>query len=163
MDKPKPTRARGRTDAPGDDRPGGTSPSFDVLLVEDNPGDVRLVREAFREVGFDADLYVTSDGVEAMAFLNEEETPSPDVVLLDLNLPRKDGLDVLADIKGDPARKRLPVLMLTSSTAAEDVQRCYEHHANAYLTKPIDPGEFVRMIESVAEFWTRRVRLPSDA
>lgn len=132
----------------------------DVLLVEDNPGDVRLVQEAFREAEFEVGLHTATDGVEATEFLRDEGSPCPDLVLLDLNLPRKDGFDVLGEMKDDPELGQLPVLVLTSSTAREDVISSYERHANAYLTKPDNPESFVDLVRTVEEFWIERVRLP---
>ncbi|MDS0476839.1 response regulator [Natrinema sp. 1APR25-10V2] len=132
----------------------------EILLVEDNPGDVRLVHEAFRDADFDATIHTAIDGVEAIDFLMDEASPFPDFVLLDLNLPRKDGLEVLQEIRGDAKLQRLPVLVLTSSTAREDMAVCYEEQANAYLTKPTSPEEFIELVRSVEEFWIERVRLP---
>lgn len=132
----------------------------DVLLVEDNPGDVRLTREAFRDAEFDVRMHVASDGVEAADFLRDEESPRPDLVLLDLNLPRKDGFDVLEQIRTDSKLAHLPIIVLTSSTAREDVVSSYEQCANAYLTKPDSPDSFVDMIRAVEEFWMEKVRLP---
>lgn len=141
-----------------------TTPPPDILLIEDNPGDVRLTQEAFREASFDAELHVATDGVEAMRFLKQDEgyesVPRPDLVLLDLNLPRKDGFDVLVEIRDDPELDRLPVVVLTSSEDTEDVRRSYEQQVNAYLTKPSDPGEFVDTVRAVEEFWFEQVELP---
>ncbi|MFC6766078.1 response regulator [Natrinema soli] len=133
----------------------------DILLVEDNPGDVRLTQEAFREAEFDVRMHIATDGIKAIDFLRSDESPCLDFVLLDLNLPRKDGLDVLEEIKGDPEMEQLPVLVLTSSTAREDVISSYEQHANAYLTKPDSPETFVDLVQAVEKFWIGRARLPS--
>lgn len=137
----------------------------DILLVEDNPGDVRLTREAFKEGQIRNTLHVTTDGMEALEFLHQRgeyaDAPKPDIVLLDLNLPRKDGDEVLAEIRADPDLKHLPVIILTSSSAEEDVVRSYELQANAYLTKPVNPMEFIEAVRSFQEFWLSFVRLPT--
>ncbi|RKD95093.1 response regulator [Halopiger aswanensis] len=144
--------------------PSSPTPAPDVLLIEDNPGDVRLTKEAFRDASFDADLHVVTDGVEAMAFLHRngeyESAPRPDIVLLDLNLPRKDGFEVLEAIRDDSDLEQLPVVVLSSSEADEDIRRSYEQHVNAYLTKPRAPDEFVEMVRTLEEFWFDRVELP---
>ncbi|WP_255681430.1 response regulator [Natrinema sp. SYSU A 869] len=132
----------------------------DVLLVEDNPGDVRLTREAFRKTEFDVRMHIATDGIKAIDFLRDDGSPCPDFVLLDLNLPRKDGLDVLEEIKGDPEMEQLPVLVLSSSTAREDIISSYEKHANAYLSKPDSHESFVELVQAVESFWFDRVRLP---
>lgn len=132
----------------------------DVLLVEDNPGDVRLTQEAFRDAEFDVRMHIARDGIEAIDFLKDEDSPCPDFVLLDLNLPRKDGFAVLEEIRDDPELEHLPVLVLTSSTSREDVTSCYEQHVNAYLTKPDSPDSFIELVKSVEEFWVEKVRLP---
>lgn len=132
----------------------------DILLVEDNPGDVRLTQEAFRDAKFDVRLHIATNGDEAIEFLRDRESPCPDFILLDLNLPRRDGFDVLEEIRGDPELKQLPVLVLTSSTAREDIISSYKQHANAYLTKPDSPESFVELVQTVEEFWVERVRLP---
>ncbi|QLK26524.2 response regulator [Natrinema zhouii] len=132
----------------------------DILLVEDNPGDVRLTQEAFRGAKFDVRMHIASDGSEAINFLKDKESPCPDLVLLDLNLPRKDGFDVLEEMQNDSELERVPVLVLTSSTAREDIISSYKQHANAYLTKPDSPELFIELVKSVEEFWLKRVRLP---
>ena len=136
----------------------------EVLLVEDNPGDVRLVEEAFESVGVDTDLSVVRDGEAALAFLFRRgeyaDAPRPNLVLLDLNLPRRDGMTVLDELKDDPDLRRVPVVVLTGSEAPEDVAGCYERHAAAYLTKPVDPQGFVALVESLADFWFSLARLP---
>jgi len=139
----------------------------DILLVEDNPGDVRLTREAFDD-GFIANtLHVVTDGVEAIEFLyqrgDHEDAPRPDVVLLDLNLPRKNGDEVLEEVRDDDDLECIPVIILTSSEAEEDVVKSYELNANAYLTKPVDPAEFIDTIRSFRSFWLEVVRLPPEA
>ncbi|MFC7212551.1 response regulator [Saliphagus sp. GCM10025334] len=132
-----------------------------ILLVEDNPGDVRLTQEAFRDAKFDARLHIAVDGIKALNFLRDEESPCPDLILLDLNLPRKDGFDVMEEIRNDPDLTHLPILVLTSSTAKEDILSSYERYANAYLTKPDNPGSFVELVQVVEEFWIGNVRFPS--
>ncbi|SFF91769.1 Response regulator receiver domain-containing protein [Halopelagius inordinatus] len=146
---------------------GSTEPEpVDVLLVEDNPGDVRLTREAFDDGKIDNTLHVATDGVEALDFLHRRgeysDAPRPDVVLLDLNLPRKNGDEVLAEVKDDPDLRRIPVIVLTSSESDEDILHSYEHHANAYLTKPVDPFEFMETVGTFEEMWFSIVRLPDD-
>jgi len=132
----------------------------DILLIEDNPGDVRLTQEAFRAAEFDVHLHIAMDGVEAIEFLRDGDSPGPDLVLLDLNLPRKDGIDVLAEIRNDAELRHLPVLVLSGSTAREDVIASYDQHANAYLTKPDDPESFVELVQAVEQFWLETVQLP---
>jgi CheY-like chemotaxis protein len=137
---------------------------IEIMLVEDNAGDVRLTREALREGRVRNNLSVAKDGVEAMAMLRREpeyaDLPRPDLVLLDLNLPRMDGRKVLAAIKGDPDLRRIPVVVLTTSKAEEDIMRSYELHANSYITKPVDFEQFIRMVQSIEEFWLTVVTLP---
>jgi two-component system, chemotaxis family, response regulator Rcp1 len=135
-----------------------------ILMVEDNPADVRLTREAFAEGKINNALHVVSDGVEAMAFLRQEppytHAPRPDLILLDLNLPRKDGREVLAEIKSDPALRRIPVAILTTSRSEADVLRAYDLHANCYITKPVDLDHFLEIVRSVENFWLTAVTLP---
>jgi CheY-like chemotaxis protein len=135
-----------------------------ILLVEDSPGDVRLTQEVLRDARIANDLYVVGDGEQAMAFLRQEgefaRRPRPDLVLLDLNLPRKDGREVLADLSGDPELKAIPVIVLTTSEAEEDILRSYQLAANAYITKPIDLNEFIAVVRSIENFWLSIVRLP---
>jgi CheY-like chemotaxis protein len=137
---------------------------IDVLLVEDDPGDVMLIREAFADHKVGNALAVVSDGVEAIAFLRREGehagAPRPDLILLDLNLPRKDGTEVLAEIKADPDLATIPVVVLTTSEAEEDILRSYELHANAYVTKPVDFEQFSRIVHQIDEFFIGVVRLP---
>ncbi len=136
----------------------------DILLVEDNPGDVRLTKEALKDAKVLNEIYVAKDGVEAMDFLNKKEkfakAPIPDMILLDLNLPRKDGREVLAEIKKDPKLKHIPVIVLTTSKADEDIIKSYNLHANAYITKPVDLNRFVEIIHTLEEFWFTIVKLP---
>ncbi|MGZ4906499.1 MAG: response regulator [Halobacteriota archaeon] len=135
-----------------------------ILLVEDSPSDIDLTKEALEEGMVIHELFVVEDGVAAMQFLNREgayaDVPRPDLVLLDLNLPQKDGREVLAEIKGDPELKRLPVIVLTTSAAEEDICSTYEHYVNCYITKPVDVEEFIRVVHSLGEFWLSFVRLP---
>lgn len=139
---------------------------IEVLLVEDNPGDARLAKEAFEDGALTApnNLYLVKDGVEAMEFLRHEGEyagmPTPNIILLDLNLPRKDGREVLAEIKGDPKLKRIPVLVMTTSDAEKDILESYDLQANAYLKKPIDFDEFMDLAGSTRSFWFSTVELP---
>ncbi len=137
---------------------------IDILLVEDNPGDVRLAREALKESKIRNTLYVVEDGVEAMDFLRRRGrhpgAPRPDLILLDLNLPRKSGREVLAEVKADEDLKRVPVVILTVSKAEEDIVKCYDHHANCYITKPLDFNQFMNVTKSIEEFWLTIVKLP---
>jgi CheY-like chemotaxis protein len=136
-----------------------------VLLVEDSPGDVRLTREAMRHAKVHNELHVARDGEEAMAFLRREGAyagmPTPDLVLLDLNLPRKDGREVLAELKDDDELRRVPVIVLTTSAAERDVLESYDGHANAYITKPVDFERFIEVVRSIENFWLSVVHLPS--
>ena len=135
-----------------------------ILLVEDNPGDAELAREALENSKFINQLHVAEDGVQAMAFLHRQEpytdAPRPDIILLDLNLPKKDGREVLAEIKSDEKLKTIPVVILTSSKADEDVIRSYELHANCYITKPLDISRFFDVVKNIKEFWMSIVVLP---
>ena len=137
---------------------------IEILLVEDNPGDVRLTREALKENKIANNLHVAPDGVEAMAFLHKEGShaaaPRPDLILLDLNLPRKDGREVLADIKSDRDLKRIPVVILTTSEAERDIYETYNLHANCYITKPVDLDRFIDVVKQVEGFWLTIVKLP---
>jgi CheY-like chemotaxis protein len=137
---------------------------IDVLLVEDDPGDVLMTREAFEDNKVANRLQVVSDGVSALAFLRKEgehaDAPTPDLVLLDLNLPRMDGREVLEAMKGDDALRSIPVVVLTTSEAEEDVVRSYSLHANAYVTKPVDFDRFIEVVRQIDEFFVEVVRLP---
>jgi chemotaxis family two-component system response regulator Rcp1 len=137
---------------------------IDILLVEDNPGDERLTREALKEGKVYSNLHWVKDGVEAMAFLRREgkyaAAPRPEMILLDLNLPRKDGREVLEEVKADDALKRIPVVILTTSKAEEDVLRSYNLHANCYVTKPVDLEKFIVVVKSIDDFWLTVVTLP---
>ncbi|MDQ6751382.1 MAG: response regulator [Actinomycetota bacterium] len=131
-----------------------------ILLVEDSPGDVRLTEEILRDAKIANDLHVVNDGEQAMDFLRSTDAPRPDVMMLDLNLPRKDGREVLAELKGDPELRRIPVIVLTTSSADQDVLRSYDLNANCYITKPIDLDEFISVVRSIENFWLSIVRLP---
>jgi CheY-like chemotaxis protein len=137
-----------------------------ILLVEDNPGDVRLVQEIFKEGKLNNTLDIVRDGVEAMQFLRQEgeyqKCVRPDLVLLDLNLPRKNGSEVLAEIKEDRGLRRLPVIVLTASQAEEDIVKAYFQHANCYLTKPIDLDQFIHLIKAIKSFWLTIVQFPEE-
>lgn len=137
---------------------------IDILLVEDSPSDVLITREALSEARLAVNLHVVEDGVKAMDFLHRrppyEQAPRPALVLLDLNLPRKDGREVLAEMKADPGLKTVPVVVLTTSQAQEDVLRTYRLHANCYVTKPVDFGSFQRVIQAIENFWFTVVTLP---
>jgi len=139
---------------------------IEILLVEDNPGDVRLTQEALKEGKVRNKLHVVGDGVEALAFLCQEgeyaEEPRPDLILLDLNLPKKNGREVLAEIKEHPNLRRIPVVILTVSQAEEDVLRTYDLHANCYVTKPVDLEQFIKVVGSIEDFWLTIVRLPPN-
>lgn len=139
-------------------------PPVEILLVEDNPGDVRLTREALQEGKVYNNLHWAKDGVEALEFLRQEgahaKAPRPDIILLDLNLPKKDGREVLLSIKNDDRFKQIPVVVLTTSEAEEDVLRSYELHANCYITKPVDLEKFITVVQSIDRFWLTIVTLP---
>jgi chemotaxis family two-component system response regulator Rcp1 len=140
---------------------------IEILLVEDNPGDVRLTIEALKEGKMRNNLAVAKDGVEALAYLRRQGSHAsanrPDLILLDLNLPRKDGREVLAEIKEDPVLRRIPVVVLTTSKAEEDILRTYDLHANCYITKPVDLDQFISVVRSIDDFWLSVVRLPPKA
>jgi two-component system, chemotaxis family, response regulator Rcp1 len=143
---------------------GGNDMPLEVLLVEDSPGDVRLTQEAFRAANPSVRLQVAADGVEAMAFLRREgihsKAPRPDIVLLDLNMPRMDGREVLAQIKKDDKLKTIPIAILTTSESEADVAKSYELHANCYLCKPVQLAAFENLVKSVNDFWLTKARLP---
>lgn len=138
--------------------------SVSILLVEDNSGDADLAREALDNSKMNNELHVVDDGEKAMAFLRREgsyaDVPRPDLILLDLNLPKKDGRQVLAEIKSDNDLKRIPVVILTTSRAEEDVLKSYNLHANCYITKPIDLNQFLLVVRSIEDFWMSIVVLP---
>jgi CheY-like chemotaxis protein len=137
---------------------------IDILLVEDDAGDVLMTQEAFEHHKIHNALYVVSDGVEALQFLRREaqfaDVPRPGLILLDLNLPRKDGREVLAEIKVDPELRTIPVVVLTTSEAEEDILRSYDLHANAYVTKPVDFERFVEVVRQIDDFFVTVVKLP---
>ena len=137
-----------------------------ILLVEDKPGDARLTLEGFKDARIRNNITVVEDGIEAMAYLRHQspyaDVPLPALVLLDLNMPKKDGREVLADMKADEALKQIPVLVFTISTAEKDILEAYHLHASAFITKPIDLDEFIRVLKSMTEFWLTVVKLPPD-
>lgn len=139
---------------------------IEVLLVEDNPGDAQLTRIALEDGKMSINLNVVEDGVEAMAFLQKKDkyasAPHPDLILLDLNLPRKDGREVLAEMKADATLKRIPVVVLTTSQAEEDILKAYNLCANCYITKPVDFDQFVKIVQSIESFWFTIVKLPPE-
>ena len=138
---------------------------IEILMAEDNPGDVRLTMEALHDAKVLNRMNVAVDGVEAMAFLRREgqyaNAPRPDLILLDLNMPRKDGREVLAEVKEDPDLRRIPVVVLTTSTAEKDIMESYDFHANCYIAKPVDLDQFLEVVKSIEDFWLTIVRLPS--
>ena len=138
---------------------------IEILLVEDNPGDVRLTREIFKAARIRNLIHTVEDGVEAMEYLRNQgkyaDAAKPDLILLDLNLPRKDGREVLAEIKTDDELKRIPVVVLTISKAEEDILKTYSLHANCYITKPVDLDQFIKVVASIEDFWLSVVKLPS--
>ena len=137
-----------------------------ILLVEDNPGDVRLTQEALKDAKVLNRLSVVGDGEQAMDYLRREngfeESERPDLILLDLNLPKKDGREVLAEIKGDEALRRIPVVMLTTSAAEIDIIQSYDLHVNCYITKPVDLEQLIKIVKAIQEFWLTIVQLPQD-
>jgi CheY-like chemotaxis protein len=137
---------------------------IEILLVEDNPGDVRLTREIFKAARIRNIIHTVEDGVEAMEYLRNQgkyaDAAKPDLILLDLNLPRKDGREVLAEIKTDDELKRIPVVVLTISKAEEDILKTYSLHANCYITKPVDLDQFIKVVASIEDFWLSVVKLP---
>jgi chemotaxis family two-component system response regulator Rcp1 len=139
---------------------------IEVLLVEDSVGDIRLTREAFKDAKVHINLHVAEDGVEAMAFLNRDgphaDAPRPDLILLDLNLPKKDGREVLKEIKESPTLGIIPVVILTTSASEADILRTYQLHANCYITKPVDLEGFLKIVKSIDSFWLSVVKLPRD-
>jgi CheY-like chemotaxis protein len=143
----------------------GGSP-IEVLLVEDSPGDARLTREALRDANTSVHLHVVCDGVEAMEFLRREgahgNAPRPDLILLDLNLPRMDGREVLSLVKADPSLRTIPTIILTTSESEADVTTSYQLHANCYLSKPVQLDAFESLVKSINDFWLTRVTLPSE-
>jgi two-component system response regulator len=145
---------------------GADAMPVEVLLVEDSPGDVRLTREAFKDAKVHINLHVASDGMQAMAFLNREgehaNAPRPDMILLDLNLPKKDGREVLEEIKQSPILKTIPVVILTTSASEADILKSYRLHANCYITKPVGLDGFLDVVRSIDSFWLSVVKLPRE-
>ena len=145
---------------------GSDAKPMEVLLVEDSAGDVRLTREALKDAKVHVNLHIASDGIEAMAFLRREgqhlNDPRPDLILLDLNLPRKDGREVLEEIKENPTLKSIPVVILTTSASEADILRSYLLHANCYITKPVDLEQFLAVVKSIEDFWLTIVTLPQQ-
>lgn len=137
---------------------------IDILVVEDNPGDARLIKEALNENKIFSSLFIAYDGFEAMDFLHKKgkykTAPEPDLIILDLNLPRKDGREVLAEIKADEKLKHIPVVIMTISQAEEDILKSYNLHANCFITKPIDINQFIKVVKSIEDFWFSIVKLP---
>ncbi len=139
---------------------------INILLIEDNPGDIRLIRESLRENKFLAELKAITDGEEAIKYLTEIKNSTtedlPDIILLDLNLPKKDGREVLKEIKEDNKLKNIPVIILTSSKAEEDISKSYQNHANCYISKPVDLDNFIKVMKSLENFWLTVVKLPRN-
>lgn len=137
---------------------------IEILMVEDNPSDVRLTMEAFKDAKVYNNMSVAADGEDAMAFLKRQgryaDSPRPDLILLDLNLPKKNGREVLEEIKADPDLKRIPVVILTTSDDEKDILQAYDLHVNAYITKPVDLDQFIKIVEAVEDFWLSVVKLP---
>ncbi len=142
-----------------------TTKAINILLVEDNPGDIRLTQEVLKDGKMCNNLSIAMDGEEAILFLKKtgkyKDAPTPDIVLLDLNLPKKDGRQVLAEIKSDPVLKIIPVIVLTTSSAEQDILNTYANHANAYITKPVDFDQFMNVIRTFENFWLAIVKLPT--
>ena len=151
----------------GRDTTGGELSPVEILLVEDSPADVRLTVEALRDAKVRNNLHVAQDGEEALAFLRREgehaDAVRPDLILLDLNLPKKDGREVLEEIKADPQLRRIPVVVLTTSEAEQDILRSYDLHANCYITKPVDLDQFITVVRTIEDFWLTIVKLPPAA
>jgi chemotaxis family two-component system response regulator Rcp1 len=139
---------------------------FDILLVEDNPGDIKLITDALAETGVSVNVHSVRDGIDAMRFLRNEppfeHSPTPAIVLLDLNIPRKDGREVLAEIKSDPVLGLKPVVIFSGSDAPQDISACYSLHANCYVVKPRDLFELTDTVNSLVDFWLKRVKLPPN-
>ncbi len=139
---------------------------IEILLVEDNPGDVRLLQEALKEGKVCNNLAIVNDGVEALSYLKKQgqyaDAPRPDLILLDLNLPKKDGREVLEEYKSDPDLKRIPVVILTTSAAEADILKVYDLNANCYITKPVDFEQFIEVVQLIESFWLSIVKLPSE-
>ena len=138
--------------------------AVEILLIEDNPGDVRLTVEALKESKIINNLNVVYDGIEALSYLQKEgiykDKPRPDLIILDLNLPKKDGREVLGEIKSEDSLKQIPIVILTTSEAEEDIIKSYELHANCYITKPVNMEQFIKVVKSIGDFWFSIVMLP---
>ena len=138
---------------------------LEILLVEDNPGDIRLTQEAFKESGINYKLHIATDGIEALNFLYQKDeyvdAPIPSIIILDLNLPKRDGREVLKSIKTNNTLKKIPVVILTTSKSEEDIFHTYDLHANCYITKPVDLDQFITVIQSIKHFWLSVVKLPN--
>ncbi len=139
-----------------------TISSINVLLVEDNQDDIILTQEAFSEARIHLNLYTSRDGVQALEFLNNPNNPKPDLILLDLNMPRKDGRETLEEIKAHPQFKRIPVIILTTSEAEKDIISAYDKNANSYIVKPVSFDQFIEVVQALEEFWFSIVKLPSE-
>ncbi len=143
-----------------------SGPEIEILLIEDNPGDARLTTEALKEAKVRNKIHHVDDGVEALAFLRRQgkyaAVQRPDLILLDLNLPRKDGREVLAEIKADERLRRIPVVILTTSQAEEDILRAYNLNANCYVSKPVDLDHFIKVVQTIHDFWLTIVKLPTE-
>ncbi|MBD2089839.1 response regulator [Microcoleus sp. FACHB-1515] len=143
-----------------------TGRPIEILLVEDSPGDVRLTQEVLQEGKIHNHLSVVADGIQALDFLHKKapytNTPHSDLILLDLNLPKKDGREVLEEIKSDPHLRRIPIVILTTSEAEEDIIKAYDLHANCYIAKPIDLDQFIQVVKSIEQFWLTIVKLPQE-
>ena len=143
-----------------------TGRSIEILLVEDSPGDVRLTQEVLQEGKIHNNLSVVEDGIQALNFLRKKppyfNSPHSDLILLDLNLPKKDGREVLEEIKADPHLRRIPIVILTTSEAEEDIVKAYDLHANCYITKPIDLDQFIQVVKLIEQFWLTIVKLPPE-
>jgi len=144
---------------------GTLSAPIEILLVEDNPGDIRLTQEVLKEGKVKNTLSIVENGVQAISFLRKEseyhDAPTPDLILLDLNLPKKDGREVLLEIKNDPELKKIPVVVLTTSQSEEDILKVYDLNANCYISKPVDFGQFIDVVKSIEDFWLSIVKLPT--
>ena len=135
---------------------------IDILLIEDNPGDVRLIKEVFKDAKIDNQIRIANDGEEAMEMLNHGETPLPDFILLDLNLPKKSGKEVLREMRQDKKLKCIPVVVLTTSSSEEDIIEVYRNCANSFITKPVNLDQFIKVVESIQDFWLTIVKLPKN-
>ncbi|MBY8982526.1 MAG: response regulator [Candidatus Lokiarchaeota archaeon] len=137
---------------------------IDILIIEDNPGDILLLKEAFKETQLHYNLHIVEDGIKALLFLKKRENyvnvPRPDLIILDLNLPKKSGYEILNEIKQERSLKKIPVLILTISSSEEDITKSYESHANCFIKKPVDMDKFINIVQGIADFWFRIAKLP---